>query len=226
MSTTIYQDKQSPWSSHSRILSMIEALPASSKVLDVGTASGMLARRNRNTSLRFFGIEAVADWADAASPYYEKLWACPFDDAPLEALSGYNAVVMGDVLEHMSAPDAALKKLVELQPAGCKFFISVPNVANIWARLNLFMGRFDYTERGILDQTHLRFFTKKTITSLVKKSGLEIISIQATPIPLELVSSFFTSTLGRFFHAVLAGLTSLFPTLFGYQFIVEAIKHE
>ncbi|MBI2330650.1 MAG: class I SAM-dependent methyltransferase [Chloroflexi bacterium] len=224
MSSFPYQDKPSPWSSHSRISAHLESLPAQSKILDVGTASGMLARRSGNMSLRFFGIEAVSEWAEIASPFYEKLWICSFDDAPDEALRGYDAVILGDVLEHMSAPEAALKKLVDLQPAGCTFIISVPNVANLWVRLHLLMGRFDYDDRGILDKTHLRFFTRKTVKALVNDAGLEILSVRVTPIPLELVSPFFTTAMGGFLHAAFARLTSLFPTLLGYQFIVEAKK--
>jgi len=224
MSDLPYQDKPSPWSSHSRISAIVEALPDQSKVLDVGTASGMLARRSENKSLRFFGIEAVKEWADMASPFYEELWVCTLDDAPEKALQGYDAIVLGDVLEHMANPDAALKRLVSLQPSGCTFIISVPNIANLWVRLNLLFGRFDYAERGIMDRTHLRFFTRKTVKAMAQEAGLEILSIQVTPIPLELVSSFFTTSIGSFFHAAFAGLTSMLPTLLGYQFIVEVKK--
>ncbi len=224
MSESPYQDKPSMWSSHSQIATCIALLPQNSRILDVGTASGMLARRSENKSLRFFGIEAVPEWAEIAKPFYENLWVCSFELAPEEALQGYDAVVLGDVLEHMPAPASSLKKLVNLQPAGCRFLISVPNIANLWVRLNLLMGNFDYTDRGILDQTHLRFFTRKTLIAMVKKAGLEIISIKVTPIPLELVSPFFTSRLGSALHSFFAGLTSLMPTLLGYQFIVEAKK--
>lgn len=224
MSDLPYQDKPSPWSSHSRIAALLDSLPAGSKVLDVGTASGMLARRGADKSLRFFGIEAVPEWAESASPFYEKLWTCSFDEAPAEALHGYDAIVLGDVLEHMAAPEIALKKLNALQNAGCIFIVSVPNVANLWVRLNLLMGRFDYAERGIMDRTHLRFFTRKTIVSLVGNAGLEVLSIQVTPIPLELVAPFFSTPLGALFHSAFAGVTSLLPTLLGYQFIVQAKK--
>ncbi|MBV5337477.1 MAG: hypothetical protein J0653_05890, partial [Deltaproteobacteria bacterium] len=95
---------------------------------------------------------------------------------------------------------------------------------NLWARLNLLFGNFDYTDRGILDRTHLRFFTRKTLMSMIKNTGLEIVSVQVTPIPLELVSSFFVTPPGKIFHAAFAGLTSFLPTLLGYQFIVEARK--
>lgn len=224
MSDLPYQDKPSSWSSHSRISAYLGSLPAQSKVLDIGTASGMLARRNKDKPLRFFGIEAVAEWAEMALPFYEKMWICSFDDAPDEALSGYDAIVLGDVLEHMSAPETVLKKLAEFQSAGSKFIISVPNIANLWVRLNLLVGRFDYTNRGILDRTHLRFFTRKTLVNMIKDAGLEVVSIQVTPYPFELVSPFFTTPTGRFLHGVFARLTSLLPTLLGYQFIMEAKK--
>ena len=224
MSNLPYQDKASRWSSHSRIAAHLETLPAQSKILDVGTASGMLARRSWTKPFRFFGIEAVQEWAQIAAPFYEKLWVCSLETAPEEALCGYDAIVLGDVLEHMPAPEVSLKKLVELQSAGCRFIISVPNITNLYVRIHLLMGRFDYAERGILDRTHLRFFSRKTVQTLVYDAGLELLSIQVTPFPLELVSPFFTSAIGRLLHAALAQVTSLFPTLLGYQFIVETKK--
>lgn len=219
-----YHDKPSHWSSHSRIVARLTNLPAHHKILDVGTATGMLARMCQNNSLRFFGVEPNADWAQTASPFYEKIWIQTIDAMDDESLTGYNAVILGDVLEHLSAPEAVLQKLVHLQPSGSVFMISVPNVANFWVRLNLLFGVFDYADRGILDRTHLRFFTRKTLAAMIKNVGLDIVSIQVTPIPLELVSSFFISPVGKGIHSAFAWLTSLFPTLLGYQFIVEAKK--
>lgn len=220
----LYQDKPNPWSSHSRITECLKPLPAHSLVLDVGTATGMLARRSENQSMRFFGIEASAEWAALASPFYEKLLVCQFDEAPDDFLRGYDAVVLGDVLEHMPYPDLALGKMIALQKPGCLFIISVPNIANLWVRLNLLMGRFDYAERGILDRTHLRFFTRKSAEALIRSAGLEILSFQVTPIPLEFVSPFFITPFGIILHAAFARLTSFLPTLLGYQFIIKARK--
>jgi len=223
MTTSPYQDKPSPWSSHSRILSYLQVLPKKSKVFDVGTASGMLARRG-NSSLRYFGVESNVEWAKIASPFYERLWTCPFDEMQLEDLKGYDVIVLGDVLEHMAKPETALKRLVELQSNGSLFIISVPNVANLWIRLHLLTGNFDYAERGILDRTHLRFFTRKTLIDLIKNCGLQIDSIAVTPIPLELISTFFNTYLGKLIHTIFAYITSSLPTLLGYQFIVKAKK--
>jgi len=219
-----YHDKPSRWSSHSRIVARLNVLPVHNKVLDVGTATGMLARMCQNKTLRFFGVESNASWAKTASPFYEKIWIESIDTVAEDFLKGYDAVILGDVLEHLSAPDIVLQKLVNLQSPGSFFIISVPNIANLWVRLNLLFGRWDYTDRGILDRTHLHFFTRKTLIRMVKEAGLEIVSVQVTPIPLELVSIFFVSLPGKVLYAIFAGLTFLFPTLLGYQFIVEAKK--
>lgn len=219
-----YHDKPSIWSSHSLIAKQINALPAQSKVLDVGTASGTLARMCQNRSLRLFGIEPNPSWAQMAAPLYEEFWVTTINDVGDELLSGYDAVVLGDILEHLHDPQAVLQTLVEAQPSGSLFIVSVPNIANFWIRLNLLLGRFDYTDRGILDRTHLRFFTRKTLVAMVKAAGLQITSLQVTPIPLELVSGFFTTTPGKWLHAIFASMTSLLPNLLGYQFVVGAKK--
>jgi 2-polyprenyl-3-methyl-5-hydroxy-6-metoxy-1,4-benzoquinol methylase len=219
-----YQDKISKWSSHSLIAGFLRALPPQSKVLDVGTASGTLARMCRGRSLRLFGIEPNETWAQMASPLYEKMWVTSITDIVADSIAGYEAVVLADILEHLPDPQAVLQKLVDAQSSGSLFLISVPNIANFWMRLNMIFGRFDYTDRGILDRTHLHFFTRKTLIAMVKDTGLEIVSIQVTPIPLELVSAFFTTRLGKWIHTVWAAVTKLFPTLLGYQFIVGARK--
>ena len=219
-----YVDKPSRWSSHSLIAASLKRLPAQSRVLDVGTASGTLARMCGDHSLRLFGVEPNPEWARLAAPLYEKIFVGSIQEAQHDFLAGYDMVVLGDVLEHVAMPEVVLKKLVDLQSPGSTFIISVPNIANAWIRLNLLIGNFDYTERGILDRTHLRFFTRKSLCAMLEQTGLTIDSIRVTPIPLELVSGFFLSGPGRWLHAVFAGLTSLLPTLLGYQFVVQARK--
>lgn len=219
-----YIDKPSRWSSHSLLANGLKRLPPQSKVLDVGTASGTLARMCQDHSLRLFGVEPNPNWARIASPLYEKIFVGSIEEAEEDYLTGYDVVVLGDVLEHLPLPEVILQKLVDLQPAGSIFIISVPNIANLWIRLNLLMGKFDYTDRGILDRTHLRFFTRKSLSAMLKHAGLEIVSIHVTPIPLELVSSFFLSPPGKWIHDIFAQLTSLLPTLLGYQFVVHARK--
>jgi hypothetical protein len=106
--------------------------------------------------------------------------------------------------------------------------ISVPNVANISVRLMLLFGKFDPMARGILDRTHLRFFTRRTIEKLVEQQGFTIIRHRMTVIPLEVVIGLaYRNPLMRLLHGSLILLTRLMPGLFGYQsFIVAEPKRK
>jgi 2-polyprenyl-3-methyl-5-hydroxy-6-metoxy-1,4-benzoquinol methylase len=219
-----YKNKPSPWSSHSLIKKFLLNLTDGSRVLDVGTATGILARLCPEKNLAFYGIEPNSDWAKIAWPDYQNIFVGFVEEAPPEYLENYQAVLLADVLEHMPAPETVLKKLVERQTSECVFVISIPNIANFVVRLSLLVGQFDYTDRGILDRTHLRFFTRRTLIEMVNRCGLKIESIQATPIPLELVSPFFNNPIGYFLYKALAQITKMLPSLLGYQFVIKARK--
>ena len=158
-----------------------------------------------------------------ARPAYDDFFVGRIEEAPEGFLSKVDAVVLADILEHVPEPEVVLKRLVSLQTSGTCFFISVPNVANIYVRLNLLFGRFDYMERGILDRTHLRFFTRKSFRKLLTEGGLQMVQLQATPLPLNLVQPFFYQTgPGRLIHRILAKVTQWWPTLLGYQWVAWA----
>jgi hypothetical protein len=89
--------------------------------------------------------------------------------------------------------------------------------------LQLLMGRFDYQQRGILDRTHLRFFTRKTFRQLLDDVGLEVLQLTATPIPLPLlVPQRYQGKVLALVHACNNWLAVHWATLFGYQFIAVA----
>ncbi len=222
---TPYHHKFSPGSSHAILLELLARYPDGTTILDVGTATGILGWRCQGRGFILKGIEQVKEWADMAKPFYREIFIGGLEQASDEILSGHQVVVCADVLEHMPDPKIQLSRLVALQPAGASFLISVPNVANLWVRLHLLMGRFDYADRGILDRTHLRFFTRRTITELVESTGLQVKRVLPTSIPLELVHPFFTqAAMGRGIHRLLVALTNIFPTILGYQFMLEAQK--
>jgi len=104
-----------------------------------------------------------------------------------------------------------------------RLIVSLPNVANITVRIALLLGRFNYAERGILDRTHLRFFTRRTARRLLEENGCEVIQMKATVMPLELVLGLDPDNLlMRCINAVLGVFTALFPGLLGYQFVFVA----
>ena len=103
--------------------------------------------------------------------------------------------------------------------------ISVPNIANIYIRLMLLFGIFNYTDRGILDRTHLKFFTNKSLHQLCQNVGYIIKEKMTTPIPLEIIfPGLIKVKKQHFLTKLIYKLTSLRPSLFGYQFIVVICK--
>jgi 2-polyprenyl-3-methyl-5-hydroxy-6-metoxy-1,4-benzoquinol methylase len=220
-----YTDKLNRWSSHSRIATMLEGVPKGARVLDIGAGSGTLARLCLGRGYVIRGIEPNANWLGDARNLYTEMSEGSLEQTPDTYLEGHSAVVCGDVLEHLVHPEEQLQRLVKAQPNGCIFIISVPNVTNIWMRINLLFGRFDYSERGILDRTHLHFYTRKTFISLLRDAGLEVQELQVTPVPLDLVAPFFANNrIGRGLFSLFAHLTMWWPTVFGYQWVAKAIK--
>jgi 2-polyprenyl-3-methyl-5-hydroxy-6-metoxy-1,4-benzoquinol methylase len=220
-----YLDKQNKWSSHSQIVFYLASFPKGTRVLDIGTATGTIGRMGRDLGLRLTGIEPNPEWANRARPFYEAVEIGTIETCPDEFLRDNQVIILADVLEHMLDPEQSLKYLMNLQSGKPWLVISVPNIANIYVRLSLLLGKFNYTDQGILDKTHLRFFTRKTIIEMLGKLNLDVEKIWPTPIPLEKVSPFFeNSILGRLIYHLLKVATDIFPTLLGYQFVIIAGK--
>ena len=186
---------------------------------------GIASRLSPKKDFAFFGVEPNRDWAEAAKNAYADIFIGLLDEIPDAFLSDFNAILLMDILEHTPNPQESLQRLVDSQDKTTFFFISVPNIANIWIRLSLLFGKFDYTDNGILDRTHLKFFTKKTLLAMLDATGLEVLSITPTPIPLNLVHQIFNEgKVGYPIYLFLLWITKLFPTLFGYQFFCKTRK--
>ncbi len=212
--------KADPYSSHAQIVKWIEE-ERPSEVLEIGTATGYLTSEMVKLGCSVVGVEADPEMAEIARPHCREMLVGDVETADLKKLGTFDAIVFGDVLEHLRNPREILLKVGELLKPGGKVLISLPNVANIWVRLNLLFGRFNYSRVGILDETHLRFFTLHTMKQLAADAGLDVISVDATPIPLPIMLP--VTSKGRalsFLHFINWGLTKLRSTLFGYQFIM------
>jgi 2-polyprenyl-3-methyl-5-hydroxy-6-metoxy-1,4-benzoquinol methylase len=223
-----YIDKKDPWSSHSIIHNWLSGFQSGTRVLDIGTATGLLGKRCIGSGFYLKGLEPVPEYVEKARIYYNEILCSSLEEAPEEFLKKQDIVICADVLEHMPNPEKILKYLVYLQKPDTQFFVSVPNVANIWVRINLLFGKFNYTKYGILDRTHLRFFTKFTFLEMLHSSGLRPIEVKYTPIPLSRVNSFFqTHLLGRLIHNALYAFVCLWPGLLAYQFVARTeILHD
>lgn len=212
--------KADPYSSHAQIVKWIE-LERPADVLEIGTATGYLTSEMVKLGCSVVGVEADPEMADIARPHCREMLVGDVETADLKGLGTFDAIVFGDVLEHLRNPREILLKVGQLLKPGGKVLISLPNVANIWVRLNLLFGRFNYSRVGILDETHLRFFTLQSMKQLAADSGLDVISVNATPIPLPIMLP--ATSKGRalsFIHFINWTLTKFRSTLFGYQFIM------
>jgi 2-polyprenyl-3-methyl-5-hydroxy-6-metoxy-1,4-benzoquinol methylase len=219
-----YNYKPNPYSSHNQIAAMLEELPGGARVLDVGAASGTLARLCSHRGYVMRGIEPNTNWLSDARNLYTEMYEGPLEEAPDDYLKGHAAVICGDILEHLVQPEQQLHRLMQAQLSGCIFIISVPNVANIWIRLKLLFGHFDYEDKGILDRTHLHFYNRNLFLTLLREAGLEVQELHVTPIPLDLVSPFFEhNQLGQGLFNLYAHLTMFLPTLLGYQWVAKSI---
>jgi hypothetical protein len=103
--------------------------------------------------------------------------------------------------------------------------VSVPNIANITVRIGLLFGVFEYRERGILDNTHLRFYTMRTIRRDLENAGFRVIAVRGSSIPIRLIVGRFTPDfLVRAGEKILSVLTRLWLSLFAYQIVVVASR--
>ena len=219
-----YPWKEIPGSSHVVLLDRVLARGRGLAVLDLGFGAGHFAQRIRPACRYLAGLELDPDAAAEGARF--------FDDAVtgdiFEGISGpwkepFDVIVAGDVLEHLPRPDLLLERLRPLIAKGGVLLLSLPNVANVTVRAALLAGRFPYADRGILDRTHVRFYTRSSARGLLAGSGFRIGWETATAMPAELAfPALGTPPLAGPVRAGARLLAAAWPTLFGYQFVFEA----
>lgn len=161
------------------------------RALDVGCDTGRLGEGLKRKGLAVDGVEMDPDAARLAAGRLDRVVTGSILDASvLHGLNGpYDIIIFADVLEHLPQPEAALDGIKALLSDEGEVYASLPNVANFRVRLPLLFGRFQYTEIGILDKTHLRFFTRTTARELFTGAGYEVAEVKpaATHLPAPLL---------------------------------------
>ena len=219
MSDSPYRFKSDVHSSHAHILRELGD-GRGRRALDVGAASGFLTERLTAQGWRVTALERDPVQAARVGGGAERVIVADLDAGAPEVGGPFEAIIYGDVLEHLSDPLAALTGLNRALAHDATVVVSVPNVAHLWVRLNLLAGRWDYQDRGILDRTHLRFFTRRSLVDLLARAGLAVTQLTATPVPLPLVvpDRFHGRWLDAL-HAVNAGAARCWPGGLAYQFV-------
>lgn len=174
-----------PDTSHAKMLRLVGA---GSRVLDVGCASGYLARELVQAGCRVTGIEYDPELAAKARQYCDQVIEGDLDLMDLKGALGdrtFDAVLCGDVLEHLRDPVRVLEQLRQSFAPQGYLVVSVPNVAHGSVRLSLLTGKFDYTELGLLDRTHLRFYTRRSLVEMLAEGGFTTVHIDPVIAPLD-----------------------------------------
>lgn len=166
--------------SHAQVMSLVGG---AHDVLDVGCSTGYLAEALVARGCTVSGIEYDPAAAEKARPHLAHLVVGDLSTLDLAAEFGertYDAIVCADVLEHVPDPLDVLRRLLTLLRPGGSVVISIPNVAHGSLRLALLQGRWEYTEVGLLDRTHIRFFTRATLLALLADAGLSAVDLRTT----------------------------------------------
>lgn len=184
-------------------------------VLEGGVSSGYFARVLTSAGLTVDGFELDPVAAERARAVCREVWVGDLQQIDPATLRGpYDVLLFGDTLEHIPDPVAVLQRLrTVLAPDGA-LVVSIPNFANWAVRLQVLAGRFRYTDRGILDRTHVRFYTERSLLDMLRDAGFRPVAVEGS-IPVPMVRN---RLLCRLAHRV----GNLRRSLFAYNFVVTA----
>jgi 2-polyprenyl-3-methyl-5-hydroxy-6-metoxy-1,4-benzoquinol methylase/predicted nucleic acid-binding Zn-ribbon protein len=176
---------------NSSLKKMLCLIGENKRVIDFGCATGYFARLLSNRGCEVIGVEVNPKAAKVAENYCEKVIIADLDFVSLSDIFSahiidkkFDVAVFGDVLEHLRNPWRVLEETRNLLNPHGYVIASIPNIAHGAIRLALLQGKFEYKQLGILDNTHLRFFTRKTVQELFEDSGYLIDVIERTKLPI------------------------------------------
>ena len=219
--TSINPDEEND--AHSCLLRMVGF---NKRVLEAGCASGHVSEALSKQGCSVVGIEIDAEVVLPAKQWVERVVIGNFDDGELwKELEGemFDAVLFGDVLEHLKTPlETLTESLKHLLPTGA-IVISVPNIAHADVKVALLKGTFPYADSGLLDRTHVHFFTKESLLELIRAAGLVPVEFNRVTVPV------FTTEIGvqesdvdgAALAAILADRESE-----TYQFVIKAVRDD
>lgn len=197
---------------------ILKYLKKGQKVLDVGCSEGELgAIIKEKFNSKVYGIEISEKAIEIAKKRLDKVMKINIEDEFELDEKNFDVIIFADILEHLYNPEQCINKFKKYLADDGYFIISIPNIANWLIRLKLLFGNFDYEPAGILDDTHIRFFTFKSIKKMIEKLGLKIKKIDCTyNINIPLLSRY------KFFRNFIYFITKGYKNLLARQFIIVA----
>ncbi|MDF1603138.1 bifunctional glycosyltransferase/class I SAM-dependent methyltransferase [Nocardioides sp. YIM 152315] len=216
-----YELKPSEHSSHGVMLDWLGQVPPTG-VLDVGCSDGQFAALIGRLGHRVTGVDLVKHMG--VSERMDRFVEADLNQGlPAEVGRDYRTIVAGDVLEHVIDPQSLLADLADRLVEDGEVIVSVPNFAHWYPRTRVAIGRFDYDQRGLLDNGHVRFFTRASFERLVRRSGMRIVERRVVGSPVDVLDRTGQDNLlvrvVRRVAAIDRLATRVWPTMFGYQFL-------
>jgi SAM-dependent methyltransferase len=201
---------------------LVRLVGENKKVLELGCGYGVISRKlvERN------GCEVVGVERDEPSARSAERWLSKLVVADLEADNwaaqvgqGFDVVLASDVIEHLREPSAVLRQAKLLMTPAADLVLSTPNIGHVGVIAQLLTGMFEYRPTGILDNTHLRFFTWSTLEAEINSLGFEVTMRETVNAPGS--HEHFLP----YWHALPASLRSILathPTGEAFQFVLRA----
>jgi len=189
------------------------------RVLDIGCATGLLARELLKKNCETWGIDKDGDAIRLATKHCHKTYTCDLescDKLPVPK-KYFDYVTFFDVIEHLRNPENILSVIKPYVKKGGRVIVSTPNIAHASIRWMLANGTFEYSSTGIMDDTHVHFYTRDSLSRLLEKQGFKVQKIIPTngmckvPLICKITDKLPVSWQYR--------LVNMLPTLFSYQFI-------
>jgi 2-polyprenyl-3-methyl-5-hydroxy-6-metoxy-1,4-benzoquinol methylase len=211
-------DTEDPNSVYAMQLQMVGS---NKRVIEFGCSSGHMTVALAERGCRVVGVDMDAA-ATAANEAAERVLVADLDRADFsEDLRGdhFDVALFGDVLEHLRDPLATLRAVRECLVPGGYVVVSVPNIAHVDVKLALLNGRFPYGDRGLLDRTHVHFFTREALDQMLADAGFLPVEISRAIVPA------FGSELApdRDVPREVLAAALQHPEALTYQFVVKAV---
>ncbi|TAM45918.1 MAG: glycosyltransferase [Gammaproteobacteria bacterium] len=221
---SIYERVVTP-DGHDSLSRIARLIQPCSRVLDIGAGTGALGKYlSAQKQCVVDGIEIDPEKAEIARPWYRKLVVGDVESMDLVdrfARYDYEYIVCADVLEHLRDPGKVLSQLPSLLAENGRTLLSIPNIGHAGIIASLIKGEFPYRPDGLLDVTHLRFFTRKSLFGLLREHGFSVLSFSRVTADLretEFREHYLDTLPENLYKTILAQ-----PDALTYQFIVEAM---
>ena len=211
-----YRFKEEPDSSHDVIVRMLSDVTAGKKVLDLGCSSGLLSERLRALGHYVVGVDMIEH--PGVRDRVDDFVLADLEAGLPDLVGEFDLVLAADVIEHVRQPVALLEQMSRVVGPGGRLIVSTPNFGHWYPRLRVMSGTFDYDRRGILDDGHIRFFSRRGFLRTVRSAQLAVETLEYTGLPLGALGAHVSRKTAAA-RALDRLLVRLRPTLFGYQFV-------